>query len=284
MKLLQIMANLTVAAGLLTSAANAQSSVDSDVVVATVNGEEIKMGHVVMVYDTLPQQYKSLPAEQVFQGIVEQIIQQTVLAQAAANPNSKYIEFAVDNERRILTASQMIDEITTEATSEDKLHAYYDATYQSADLGREYNASHILVESEEEAKDLIVKLSDGADFAALAQEFSTGPSGPNGGALGWFGQGRMVAPFEQAVMSLTVGEVSPLPVQTQFGWHVIILNDMRAVQAPAFEEVSGEIAAELQRVAIEERVKVMVDGAAVVRVDQSTLDVDAVKADISELD
>ena len=89
------------------------------------------MGHVVMVYDTLPQQYKSLPAEQVFQGIVEQIIQQTVLAQAAANPNAKYIEFA-DNERRILTASQMIDEITTEATSEDKLRAYYDATYQSA--------------------------------------------------------------------------------------------------------------------------------------------------------
>jgi peptidyl-prolyl cis-trans isomerase C len=178
----------------------------------------------------------------------------------------------------------MIDEITTEATSEDKLRAYYDATFQSADLGREYNASHILVESEEEAKDLIVRLSDGADFAALAQEFSTGPSGPNGGALGWFGQGRMVAPFEQAVMSLTVGEVSPLPVQTQFGWHVIILNDMRAAQAPAFEEVSGEIAAELQRVAIEQRVKVMVDGAAVVRVDQSTLDVDAVKADISELD
>ena len=68
MKLLQIMTNLTVAAGLLASAANAQSSVDSDVVVATVNGEEIKMGHVVMVYDTLPQQYKSLPAEQVFQG------------------------------------------------------------------------------------------------------------------------------------------------------------------------------------------------------------------------
>ena len=284
MKLLQIMTKLTVAAGLLVSAANAQSSVDSDVVVATVNGEEIKMGHVVMVYDTLPQQYKSLPAEQVFQGIVEQIIQQTVLAQAAANPNSKYIEFAVDNERRILTASQMIDEITTEATSEDKLQAYYDARYQSVDLGREYNASHILVESEEEAKDLIFKLSDGADFAALAQEFSTGPSGPNGGSLGWFGQGRMVAPFEQAVMSLTVGEVSPLPVQTQFGWHVIILNDMRAVQAPAFEEVSGEIAAELQRVAIEERVKVMVDGAAVVRVDQSTLNVDAVKTDISELD
>ena len=284
MKLLQIMINLTLAAGLMASVAHAQASIDSDVVVATVNGEEIKMGHVVMVYDTLPQQYKSLPAEQVFQGIVEQIIQQTVLAHEAANPNAKYIEFAVDNERRILTASQMIDEITTEATSEDKLRAYYDATYQSADLGREYNASHILVESEEEAKDLILKLSDGADFAALAQEFSTGPSGPNGGALGWFGQGRMVTPFEQAVMSLTVGEVSPLPVQTQFGWHVIILNDMRAVQAPAFEEVSGEIAAELQRVAIEERVKVMVDGAAVVRVDQSTLNVGAVKSDISELD
>ena len=284
MKLLQIVTSLTVAAGLLSGAASAQSSVDSDAVVATVNGVEIKMGHVVMVYDTLPQQYKTLPAEQVFQGIVEQIIQQTVLAQAAANPNAKYIEFAVDNERRILTASQMIDEITNEATTTDKLRAYYDATYQSADLGREYNASHILVESEDQAQDLIAQLSDGADFAALAQEFSTGPSGPNGGALGWFGQGQMVAPFEQAVVNLTVGEISPLPVQTQFGWHVIVLNDMRAVQAPAFEEVSSEIAAELQRVAIEDRVKMMVDRALVDRIDQTTLNVDAIKTDISKMD
>ena len=284
MKLLQIVTSLTVAAGLLSGAASAQSSVDSDAVVATVNGEEIKSGHVVMVYDTLPQQYKTLPAEQVFQGIVEQIIQQTVLAQAAANPNAKYIEFAVDNERRILTASQMIDEITNEATTTDKLRAYYDATYQSADLGREYNASHILVESEDQAQDLIAQLSDGADFAALAQEFSTGPSGPNGGALGWFGQGQMVAPFEQAVVNLTVGEISPLPVQTQFGWHVIILNDIRAVQAPAFEEVSSEIAAELQRVAIEDRVKMMVDRASVDRVDQTILNVDAIKTDISKMD
>ena len=284
MKLLQIVTSLTVAAGLLSGAASAQSSVDSDAVVATVNGEEIKMGHVVMVYDTLPQQYKTLPAEQVFQGIVEQIIQQTALAQAAANPNAKYIEFAVDNERRILTASQMIDEITNEATTTDKLRAYYDATYQSADLGREYNASHILVESEDQAQDLIAQLSDGADFAALAQEFSTGPSGPNGGALGWFGQGQMVAPFEQAVVNLTVGEISLLPVQTQFGWHVIILNDMRAVQVPAFEEVSSEIAAELQRVAIEDRVKMMVDRASVDRVDQTTLNVDAIKTDLSKMD
>jgi peptidyl-prolyl cis-trans isomerase C len=284
MKLLQIMTSLTVAAGLLSGAASAQSSVDSDAVVATVNGEEIKMGHVVMVYDTLPQQYKTLPAEQVFQGIVEQIIQQTVLAQAAANPNAKYIKFAVDNERRILAASQMIDEITNEATTTDKLRAYYDATYQSADLGREYNASHILVESEDQAQDLIAQLSDSADFATLAQEFSTGPSGPNGGALGWFGQGQMVAPFEQAVVNLTVGEISPLPVQTQFGWHVIILNDMRAVQVPAFEEVSSEIAAELQRVAIEDRVKMMVDRASVDRVDQTTLNVDAIKTDLSKMD
>jgi peptidyl-prolyl cis-trans isomerase C len=151
-------------------------------------------------------------------------------------------------------------------------------------LGREYNASHILVESEDQAQDLIAQLSDGADFAALAQEFSTGPSGPNGGALGWFRQGQMVAPFEQAVVNLTVGEISLLPVQTQFGWHVIILNDMRAVQVPAFEEVSSEIAAELQRVAIEDRVKMMVDRASVDRVDQTTLNVDAIKTDLSKMD
>jgi peptidyl-prolyl cis-trans isomerase C len=94
----------------------------------------------------------------------------------------------------------------------------------------------------------------------------------------------MVAPFEQAVVNLTVGEISPLPVQTQFGWHVISLNDMRAVQVPAFEEVSSEIAAELQRVAIEDRVKMMVDRASVDRVDQATLNVDAIKTDLSKMD
>lgn len=116
--------------------------------------------------------------------------------------------------------------------------------------GSEYKARHILVESQEEAADLITQLDGGADFAALAQEFSTGPSGPNGGDLGWFAQDRMVAPFSEAVQAMEVGAHTSEPVQTQFGWHVILLEDTREAQAPGIESMRVELTtvAQQQRV------------------------------------
>ena len=111
-------------------------------------------------------------------------------------------------------------------------------------------ARHILVETEDEAKALIVALDGGADFAELAKEKSTGPSGPNGGELGWFGLGMMVAPFEEAVLDMEAGQISA-PVQTQFGWHVLTLNEKRNKPAPALEVVMGEIMQVLQSEALE---------------------------------
>lgn len=117
--------------------------------------------------------------------------------------------------------------------------------------GTEYKARHILVETEEEAADLIAQLDAGADFAALAQEFSTGPTGPNGGDLGWFAPDRMVAPFSNAVQALEVGAHSAAPVQTQFGWHVILLEDSRDQQPPGLESMRTE----LTTIAQQERVQ-----------------------------
>jgi peptidyl-prolyl cis-trans isomerase C len=107
-----------------------------------------------------------------------------------------------------------------------------------------------------------VALNDGANFAELAKEKSTGPSGPNGGELGWFGLGMMVEPFEVAVLELEVGQVSA-PVQTQFGWHVLILNDKRDIPPPALETVIGEITQTLQQVALDTKVNELRVGASV---------------------
>ncbi|HFQ15592.1 MAG TPA: peptidylprolyl isomerase, partial [Rhodobacteraceae bacterium] len=191
--------------------------VTADTVLATVNGDAITIGHLIATRSALPEQYQALPDEVLFEGILEQLIQQTLLSQASGEL-SRRTQLELENERRALIAGEKIDEITAEALTQEALQAAYDAQYANAEPVPEYNASHILVETEEEAKAIIGELENGADFAELAKEKSTGPSGPNGGALGWFSEGMMVAPFEAAVIGLEPGQVSPAPVQTQFGW------------------------------------------------------------------
>ncbi len=133
--------------------------------------------------------------------------------------------------------------------SEAELRDLYEQRIENLS-GTEYKARHILVETEDEASDLIEQLDGGADFAELAQEFSTGPTGPNGGDLGWFAPDRMVAPFSAAVQALEVGSHSPEPVQTQFGWHVILLEETRDQQPPGIESMRVELTtiAQQQRV------------------------------------
>lgn len=235
------------------TASAVQAEPSADTVVASVNGTEITVGHMILVRESLPEQYRNLPNEQLFNGILEQLIQQTLLADLIGDNDSREIRLTLENDRRLMKASQAVEELSAQAIGEDEIAASYDDRYADADMGMEYDASHILVETEEAAVNLIDKLQAGADFVELAKEFSTGPSGPGGGALGWFGLGMMVPPFEAAVVAMEKGAISS-PVKTDFGWHVIKLNDTRAISAPALDEVRGEIIAELQRIAIERRI------------------------------
>jgi peptidyl-prolyl cis-trans isomerase C len=107
--------------------------------------------------------------------------------------------------------------------------------------GAEYNARHILVETEEKAQEVIKLLDAGGDFEELAREKSTGPSGPNGGALGWFGVGQMVKPFSDATAALEKDAYTKEPVQTRFGWHIIKLEDTRESTPPPFDDVKGRL-------------------------------------------
>ena len=241
----------------LSFGANAQETT-ADTVLVTVNGTDITLGHVIAVARGLPDQYQQLPDDALYRGLLDQIIQQTVLAEKYAGPTTA-IELQLENDRRSLRASEYITNVVSEGVTEQSIKDAYAAQFKDVETDIEYSAAHILVETEEEALALISDLDGGADFAETAMAKSTGPSGPNGGDLGWFSAGMMVKPFEDAVVTMSAGDVSA-PVQTQFGWHVIKLNETRALSIPELAEVRESIVAELQQKLAQETIDaVMVD-------------------------
>lgn len=244
---------------------------DPSTVVATVNGTDITLGELVIARTKLPQQYQQLAPGQLFQGLVDQLVRQQVLADQLDGTPER-LKMALANEERSLRAGETISRITDEAVTDEAVQEAYDAQYASAEPTKEYNASHILVESEEEAQDLVEQArEEGADFAQLAQENSTGPSGPQGGELGWFSEGMMVEPFQDAVEGMEAGEVAG-PVKTQFGWHVIKLNETRQKEAPALEEVRGEIENQIRQDAIQSRLDQLMETAEISRPEEGQFD------------
>ena len=242
-----------------------------DTVVATVDGKDITLGHMMATKAQLPAQYQSLPDEVLFNGILDQLIQQTVLAGSLDGEVSAPAQRMIDNETRAILAGIVLEQVANNAVSDEAVQAAYDERFADAEPSTEFNASHILVETEEKAQELVTELEGGADFADLAREHSTGPSGPNGGDLGWFGKGMMVPEFEEAVVSLEVGGVSA-PVQTQFGWHVVKLNETRDQEAPTLDEVKDDLTAEIQQQAVAAKIEELVAAADVEKAEEGSID------------
>ena len=238
----------------------ADGHASADTVVASVNGTDITLAHMIVLKQRLPAQYQSLPGEVLFEGILDQLVQQTLLGQSIEQLSAGSLA-TLENEERALRASEVIQTISESDVTEEAVEAAYQETYVEGGSASEFNAAHILVPTEEEALAIIEELEGGADFATVAQEKSTGPSGPRGGDLGWFGLGQMVPPFEAAVIAMEAGSISD-PVQTQFGWHVIKLNDSRF---PTLESVRADLITQLRQVAIESRVAELTEGANISR-------------------
>lgn len=236
----------------------------ADTVVATVDGKEITLGHVILARQGLPAQYNQLPPEVLFKGLLDQLVQQTALAEAFDGGTPRRVELALDNQTRSLIAAEEVGRLLETAVTDDALQAAYDETYGSAEAETEFKAAHILVETEDEAKAIVEELEGGADFATVAQEKSTGPSGPNGGDLGWFGMGMMVPEFETAVVDMEPGAISA-PVKTQFGWHVIKLEETRIKEAPTLDEVRDEMRAKVEQDAVKAHIDALVEKANVDR-------------------
>lgn len=246
---------------------------DADVgqVVATVNGTEITLAHVIALRATLPQQYDQFPPNLLLQGIVDQLIQHTLLKQSLDGEPSLRSQVSIENEERAIIAGEVMTGVMQQAPSDEDLQAAYEEQYPADVQETEYRASHILVETEEEAQELVTAIEGDADFAALAREKSTGPSGASGGDLGWFGAGDMVAPFFDAVAALEPGEVSD-PVETQFGWHVITLVETRNKERPALETVRDDLTAQLQQSALESHIESLKSDAEIDQIDLQEID------------
>jgi peptidyl-prolyl cis-trans isomerase C len=231
----------------------APKTYDAETVVATVNGQEITLGNVIVMRNALPPQYQNLPDGALLKGLVDQLVDQQLLAgEESASPETDPlpVKLAIDNERRSALASLAAQAAVAEAVTDDAVKAAYDKIVADFKPQSEWNAAHILVQTEEEAKKLKADIEGGADFAEVAKANSSDGSAASGGDLGWFGTGQMVPEFETAVQGLEKGEVSE-PVQTQFGWHLVKLVDTRESAAPDLEEARPQIEGQLQQEALQ---------------------------------
>lgn len=240
----------------------------ADTVVATVDGTEITLGHMIVAREQVPQQYQQLPDQTLYNAILEQLVQQTALAQATDAELPLRDRLSLENQRRSRRANAALGREARDSVDETALRAAYQSEFVEPGPQREYNASHILVESREKAAEIATQLADGADFATLAEENSSDGSSARGGDLGWFGEGDMVQPFGEAVAGMEVGEISE-PVETDFGWHVIRLDDTRMSEVPAFEDVRGQLEQQVQRKAAQALIEEVTGAAEISRNDDA---------------
>ncbi|MCQ0091508.1 peptidylprolyl isomerase [Roseovarius sp. M141] len=247
------------------------SAPTADTVVATVGGTDITLGHMLTLRAGLPEQFTQVPADVLYKGIMDQLVQQTLLVNAHDGDLPKRAALALENERRALIASEEMADIVETAVTDEAIQTYFDDNYTNGEDVTEFKAAHILVEAEEDAQKLVDEARGGASFADLAKEHSTGPSGPSGGELGWFSEGMMVEPFQEAVAQMEPGSISD-PVESQFGWHVIKLEETRIKDAPKLEDVRAEIEEALRQQAIEARITELEEAGSVDRAAGDALD------------
>jgi len=234
-------------------AAAQDKGAENDPVVARVNGEEIRQSAVFALASSLPPQFQS-QIVQVYPLLVQRLVDFKLAGAAgreaglADDPEVK-VRLAEAADRVI--RDTYLERAINARIDDEGLRARYDAFVAATPPVSEQRARHILLKSEEKAREVIEKLDGGADFVELAKEFSTGPSGPQGGDLGYFREGQMVPEFAEATSALQPGEHSKDPIKTQFGWHVIKLEDRRDAPQPSFEETEPRLREEMSREAVE---------------------------------
>lgn len=212
----------------------------SDQVIAEVGGEVLTRGDFIDAFEGLSPEAQQMGQEALYPRILESLIQQMVVIQTGREQG-----LADDPEvekRMELVEAQLIRDLylrrAVEAKIEEKdLRAAYDAWLQQNPPKEEVHARHILVETEEEARNIIKLVTEGQDFAELAKQHSKGPSAAQGGDLGFFDRGSMVKPFADVAFALQPNQFSADPVKTQFGWHVILVVDRRTGESPSFEQM-----------------------------------------------
>jgi peptidyl-prolyl cis-trans isomerase C len=232
------------------AAGKADTAAKATTVVATVNGKAIDSEMLNVFVQAVSQNPGAEVSAEQKKQMLDQLINMTLAAQAAEKDGLE--NDASVKARMQLVKTQLLAEAATEKymkahpVSESETKAEYDT--QVANMPKEYKARHILVDSKEKADEIIKQLAAGGDFAKIAtKESKDAGSGKNGGDLGWFGAQSMVKPFADAVAGMEKGQTTPQPVQSEFGWHVIKLEDTRSPVAPAYDDVKQQVEVLSQR-------------------------------------
>jgi len=247
---------------------DSESAADDSTVIATVNGKPVTEAVFNVLQTEIAQRSRGakIPKEK----LIEELINRELLYQEAEKkqlgkkpdiaPNLKFLRLS------LLSQADIQDFIKNNPVSDEEIKAEYEKM-SSGSEATEYKARHILVKKEDEAKTIIGKLQKGVKFEELARTHSTGPSKTKGGDLGWFSPNQMVPPFSEAVVALKKGEYTTTPVKTQFGWHVILLENSRKKNPPPFESVKARIRSSLQMQKIQKHIEELRKNATIVMVE-----------------
>ena len=227
---------------LSTSLALAESP--KNIIAANVNEHIITAQDVLDAYERLPSKLKEKPLPELYPNIINELINQHLITEQAYKEkldlNKTVIDQIKKNKDQIL-ARFWINNFLLNQTKRENVEIFYNNYLKTFKSSKEFNASHILVKEEQQAFEILKKLENKAKFSDLAKTQSIGPSGKNEGKLGWFTSGQMVKEFEKAVLSLKKGEITKKPVKTKFGFHIILLNEVRDSKPKKLSEVQQNI-------------------------------------------
>lgn len=242
-------------------------------IIASVNGENIYNKEIQRNIDQIPN-FDTLPSEQqkiIKDKIIQAVTKLSAVVQEAKKlkiQNSTSYQQQLDDFEQQLMYSTLLENHITNIVTDSKLKEFYNKNKKNY-VENKAKASHILVETEEEANNIIQKLNAGENFAELAKKLSIGPSSKDGGNLGWFSKDTMVGEFSTAVFSLKAGEFTKKPVKTQFGWHVILLDEKVENTPSLFEDVKEEIKQEVMQIEVEKYLEQIISKAEIVIEDES---------------
>ena len=213
-------------------------------VVATIDGEDISLNLVIAMMRQLPPQYRDQPFDVLYDPVLDDIIDTRLAAREAKRSgvadDPLIQELAQRAYDRVMAEAWISINIQQQIT-DDMVDARYAELINNTSAREEISARHILVDSMDAATDIIRRLDDGEDFATLAKALSNGPSAPNGGKLGYFKRGDMVPSFSDAAFDLDVSKYTDTPVRSDYGWHVIMVEDKRTIDLPPLENIRGQL-------------------------------------------
>ncbi len=231
---------------------------EADPVIARVNGTELHKSDLEAMQKMLPPQYRQAPIEQIYPALLDQLVSTTLFIQEGRKDklaDDPEVKQKLAQLTDTVIQNVYVERIIKSASTDEKLHQRYDANIKAAPPQEQVDARHILVKTEEEAKAIIAQLDKGADFAKLAKEKSLDSSKDNGGDLGFFSREEMVPAFSEAAFNLKKGEYTKTPVHSDYGWHIIKLEDRRDAAPPSFDESKEQLTNEVAREAIGEKLK-----------------------------